>query len=89
MELRAPSFVKIDAEGAEDRVLEGMGELLDGSARILVEVGEATKRAVQERLRQHGYRIFNPFARSWQPAGTHAGWHVYATKREEPMLPAP
>ena len=30
-----PDLVKIDAEGAEDAVVEGMGSLLDGPTRVL------------------------------------------------------
>jgi FkbM family methyltransferase len=77
----APDLVKIDAEGAEDDVLVGMGALLDGPTRVLVEVGERTKEAVQRRLRDHGYRILNPNAgMTEQRPGTYAGWHVFALR---------
>jgi FkbM family methyltransferase len=74
-----PDLVKIDAEGAEDAVLAGMGALLDGPTRVLVEVGQATREAVHSRLREHGYRLFNPHAGKPQDTGT-AGWHVYACR---------
>jgi FkbM family methyltransferase len=76
-----PDLVKIDAEGAEAAVLEGMGSLLDGPTRVLVEVGETTKGPVHDLLRRRGYRLLNPNAGMVeQPPGTHAGWHLYATK---------
>jgi FkbM family methyltransferase len=79
--LPAPDLVKIDAEGAEDAVLEGIGGLLDGPTRVLVEVNEATKRAVHDRLRAHGYALANPHDRLRAlPPGTYAGWHVYGVK---------
>ena len=64
-----------------------MGALLDGPIRVLVEVAQGTKAAVQDRLRRDGYRLFNPHTWSWQPDEGYAGWHVYATKRDEPALP--
>jgi FkbM family methyltransferase len=79
--LSAPDLVKVDAEGAEDDVLAGMGTLLDGPTRVLVEVNEGSKQAVQERLRAHGYRILNPnMGMTDQPPGTYAGWHVFALR---------
>lgn len=76
-----PDFVKIDAEGAELAVLEGMGSLLDGPTRILVELSESTKVPVHDLLRRRGYRLRNPHVGMVdQPAGTFAGWHVYADR---------
>lgn len=78
-----PDLVKIDAEGAEDLVLEGMGALLDGPTRILVEVNETTTKPVHERLRRHGYGLYNPNVEmAAQPPGTYAGWHVLATRED-------
>lgn len=76
-----PDLVKIDAEGAEDDVLEGMGLLLDGPTRVLVEVNQKTTRPVHDRLRAHGYRTVNPNAGMTEQApGTYAGWHVLALR---------
>ena len=63
--LAAPTLVKIDVEGAEHEVIEGMSHLLDTANPILiVEVDAATvaeverkSGAIQARLEERGYRV--------------------------------
>jgi FkbM family methyltransferase len=54
-------LVKIDVEGFEDKVLEGMpGILADHRPTLIVEIlPDGPYKAVQEILRRHGYRFFH------------------------------
>jgi FkbM family methyltransferase len=54
----SPAFVKIDVEGAELDVLAGAETTLRGRPVLLVEVGDATARAVERQLLAHGYDAY-------------------------------
>lgn len=65
-EHRPPDLVKVDVEGAEERVLAGAGRLLAGEQppTWLLELHTAeAEEAVRQRLADHGYR--------WQALATH------------------
>jgi FkbM family methyltransferase len=54
----APTVVKIDVEGAECSVLEGMRRLLDEHHPVLiVEIHQGNGPRVREQLERHGYRV--------------------------------
>jgi FkbM family methyltransferase len=54
----APTVVKIDVEGAECRVLDGMGGLLrDGKPVVVVELHKGTGPRVREQLAAAGYSV--------------------------------
>lgn len=56
----APDLVKIDVEGAEDRVLAGAGELLLRHRPVLfIECGSRSRDAVAARLGRLNYRLIN------------------------------
>ena len=53
-----PEFLKIDVEGAELEVLEGIGEVVQSIKRIFVEThGEALKAECLKWLRGKGFQI--------------------------------
>lgn len=59
-----PEFIKIDVEGAEMKVLQGMQELLNSSLKILIEIHEtdlayfkSSKKEVISYLEQFGYKL--------------------------------
>jgi FkbM family methyltransferase len=57
-ECRAPSFVKIDVEGAEGEVAEGLGAELPGSAGLLIAVhSAAADRKCCAALAAHGFEL--------------------------------
>ena len=84
-ELPAPTFAKIDVEGTETDVLDGMkGTIADHRPTLLIEVddadAEAVRRkfgAVQDRLVPLGYSC-TPLERSYGDSDWHVG-HVVAT----------
>lgn len=54
-----PSLIKIDVDGIEPRVLEGMQEILTGADRprsIQIEVGPQTLAGIESRLAEWGYQ---------------------------------
>jgi FkbM family methyltransferase len=54
----APTVVKIDVEGAECSVLEGMRRLLDEHRPVLiVEIHQGNGPRVREQLERHGYHV--------------------------------
>ena len=55
-----PDVIKLDAEGAESRILDGMTEVLQRRPAISLEVGDdnGVSRALVERLITMGYRAF-------------------------------
>jgi FkbM family methyltransferase len=58
LEIPAPTLVKIDVEGAECRVLEGMPRLLSEQKPVLVvELHKGTGPRVREQLAAHGYSV--------------------------------
>jgi FkbM family methyltransferase len=59
-----PEFIKIDVEGAEMKVLQGMTKLLSSSLKILIEIHEtdlayfkSSKEEVISYLKQFGYKL--------------------------------
>ncbi len=59
-QIPSPNFVKIDVEGAENLVFEGMKRVLrEARPTILCEVFNANWEAVSTNLLAHGYRIFD------------------------------
>lgn len=59
-ELPPPEFLKIDVEGAEMEVLNGMGEAEQGIKRIFVEThSDELTNACQQWMREHGFRIYS------------------------------
>ena len=57
----APTFVKIDVEGAEQLVLEGASRLLSEIQPIIyIEVGKPRASSVTERLKSFGYQLYDP-----------------------------
>ncbi|ELY68835.1 FkbM family methyltransferase [Natrinema versiforme] len=64
LELPSPDIVKIDVEGAELAVLEGLGDRLRDCRRCFVEVHDAAdQQAVTERLERRGFEVSAPFER--------------------------
>ncbi|MEO0230923.1 MAG: FkbM family methyltransferase [candidate division WOR-3 bacterium] len=55
-----PDLIKIDVEGAESDVLKGASLLLrsDKAPRIIMELHEGTSNAIQNQLKNYGYRFF-------------------------------
>lgn len=65
-EIDRPSFVKIDVEGAEDRVLMGMrGTLAVARPVLFVECSQAGRRNAWDLLRDLGYRCQEATTRRW------------------------
>lgn len=55
-----PAFIKIDVEGAEDKVFEGARKLLSEiKPGILCEVTGNNRRAISEVLKNNGYKLYN------------------------------
>ncbi len=55
-----PDFVKIDVEGAENLVIEGMQRVLrDVRPIILCEVFDTNWQQISDNLRSHGYQLFD------------------------------
>jgi FkbM family methyltransferase len=83
--LKRLDFVKIDVEGAEDRVIRGMTRTLRTfSPDILVEIhrDDGTPSETLERLREMGYELSRLDRTGQAPCGTHAeGGHVVAVRR--------
>ncbi|MGH3105355.1 MAG: FkbM family methyltransferase [Gaiellaceae bacterium] len=63
----SPAFVKVDVEGGELAVLAGAERTLGGHPGLLVEVGNESARAAEERLAALGYRAFVVGRRRLQP----------------------
>ncbi|QCC57191.1 FkbM family methyltransferase [Natrinema thermotolerans] len=60
----APDVVKIDVEGAELAVLDGLGDRLETCRQCFVEVHDAAdERAVRDRLERRGFDVTAPFER--------------------------
>jgi len=56
--LPAPTFIKIDVEGAELAVLQGAEKLIEESRpTIVIEVGSSTSKDVIELLLSKGYQL--------------------------------
>ena len=63
----APKVLKIDVEGAEDRVLKGASQLLSTyHPRILTEVHQKNATTIGEILRSHGYTMFDATVAPWR-----------------------
>ncbi|WP_455448169.1 FkbM family methyltransferase [Natrinema thermotolerans] len=61
----APDIVKIDVEGAELAVLDGLGDRFETCRLCFVEVHDAAdERAVRDRLERRGFDVTAPFERS-------------------------
>jgi FkbM family methyltransferase len=59
-QIPSPNFVKIDVEGAENLVFEGMRQVLqEARPVILCEVFKVNWEAISKNLLAHGYRIFD------------------------------
>ena len=64
--ISAPRFVKVDVEGAEDKVLLGMRHILASAMPVLfVECSEAGREAAWQTLRELGYRCQSAVTRDW------------------------
>lgn len=64
--ISAPRFVKIDVEGAEDKVLRGMRDVLASAMPVLfVECSEAGREAAWQTLRELGYQCQSAVTRDW------------------------
>lgn len=76
---RAPTFVKIDVEGAEELVLLGAKILLsEVRPTILIEVSRETREAVTIILKKNSYTLFDANAYSkWTPVEK-AAWNTLA-----------
>lgn len=62
-----PAVVKVDVEGAELRVLAGMGRTLEARPVLLVEVSAESGAELERRLEPLGYRAFQVAHRRLQP----------------------
>lgn len=59
-QIPAPNFIKIDVEGAENLVLEGMQQILrDVRPVVMCEVFKTNWEVIITNLRSHGYRVFD------------------------------
>jgi len=68
-ELGSPKFVKIDVEGAEGQVLQGMRRTITSAKPVLfVECSEAGRDIAWDLLRELGYRCQSPITRRWVTA---------------------
>jgi FkbM family methyltransferase len=77
------SFVKIDVEGAELNVLEGMGRCMSTKQpMIMVEVTEQNA-DVAEFLASHGYELFDDRLAPLPPEGRSANWFCLHRQRHE------
>jgi FkbM family methyltransferase len=64
--LEPPEFLKIDVEGAELEVLQGMGDEFQSVKRILVEThGSVLKAGCLDWLREHGFQIYPSSDPTW------------------------
>lgn len=82
----APDVLKIDVQGAEERVLRGMGDLLQGVDVMYLELHPekceryGTSTAATERfLRDSGYTLTDLGRPSWNRSGV---YHVRATRED-------
>jgi FkbM family methyltransferase len=81
----APSFAKIDVEGAESLVLRGMGDILaNARPRIIIEVTNEPEK-VFETLAEAGYLLFDEKRRSLRQPGefAEAGPNLFAIPAED------
>lgn len=68
-DLGPPKFVKIDVEGAEGQVLQGMRRTIASAKPVLfVECSEAGREAAWHLLRDLGYRCQSAITRKWVTA---------------------
>lgn len=62
-----PQLIKIDVEGAEERVLKGARQLLaEAQPALLVEMSCPRRAQLIEGLRQYGYRVVDADTLSWE-----------------------
>ncbi len=76
IKIKSPCFVKLDVEGAEDRVLEGMGDLLDEIDFVMLEQIHITKsedKGMMSKcikiLEEHGFSGFIQIGTTYYPNG--------------------
>jgi FkbM family methyltransferase len=75
-----PSVLKIDAEAAEVKILQGSAELLRTARPIIwCEVAPENSAAVAKLLHEHGYEIYPAALRSAERSAVHrASWNTLA-----------
>jgi FkbM family methyltransferase len=80
----APSFIKIDVEGAELRVLQGMPELLRRGVALMVEVSEGAAE-VRDLLTAASYQLFNERRERIETLRAVRG-NIFCLRAEDPRL---
>ena len=61
--LKSPKLIKIDVDGNEVKILKGCNKFLDNSEKtsILIETRSNTKKSVEEKLINHGYKKISSY----------------------------
>ena len=79
---RVPNLIKIDVEGAERRVLEGVAQTLESHRPLVIIEVRKDKKTVMQIFKSHGYILFDPAAKELDTPLSECLFDTLAVPRE-------